>query len=90
MINVYFMAKGKGECVGGIALREKHPTMKVNIWEVYKVYPISEKTVLFQRNEHEFCTVNGKYEHEMGSIEIKKVTGIQGDEWINIIVKEKK
>ena len=87
----YYMMKGKGECVGGIALSEKHPTMKVNIWEVYKIYPISEKTVLFQRNEKEFCTENGKYEHESCNIEIKYLDGtLPGEKWISVILHKKK
>ena len=59
MTDVYFMYKGKGECVGGISLRERHPTMRVNIWQTYKIYPMSDKTILFQRTETEFCTKNG-------------------------------
>ena len=86
MIDVYFMLKGKGECVGGISLREKHPNMKINIWETYKVYPITEKTVLFQKNDNEFCTVNGTYNHEMGLIKVNVIN----NEWLNINVKEKK
>ena len=85
MIDVYFMLKGKGECVGGISLKEKHPNMKINIWETYKVYPITENTVLFKKNDNEFCTSNGTYNHEMGKISIRYIN----DEWININVKER-
>ena len=84
MIDVYFMLKGKRECVGGISLREKHPTMKTYIWQTYKVYPITEKTVLFRRQENEFCTENGSFQHEMGHIEVKYINA----EWLNINVRE--
>ena len=86
MIDVYFMLKGNGECVGGVSLREKHPTMGINIWETYKVYPITEKTVLFRQTDNEFCTVNGTYQHEMGKISIRYIN----NEWININVRENK
>ena len=86
MIDVYFMLKNKGDYVGGISLKEKHPTMGINIWETYKIYPITDKTVLFKKKDNEFCTVNGTYQHEMGQIEVKYIN----DEWININVKENK
>lgn len=86
MIDVYFMLKKPGECVGGVSLKEMHPNMKIHIWEAYKVYPITEKTVLFQKNDNEFCTVNGTYSHEMGEINVKYIN----DEWLNVRVKEKK
>lgn len=91
MIDVYFMldGKGKGDCVGGVSLKEKHPNMKVNIWHTYKVYPITEKTILFQKNDGEFCITNGTYEHEMGTISVKIIEGILGDKWLNVRVKEK-
>lgn len=89
MIDVYFMMKGKGECVGGISLKEKHPKMKINIWTTYKVFPITEKTVMFSKNGDEFCTTNGVYQHEMGEIKVKFITGIDGDEWLNVNIKEK-
>lgn len=85
MIDVYFMLKGKGECVGGISLKEKHPNMKINIWETYKVYPVTEKTVLFKKKDNEFCTSNGIYNHEMGIITIRYIN----DEWLNINIKER-
>lgn len=88
MTDVYFMLKEDGECVGGISLKEKHPTMKINIWQTYKVYPITEKTVLFKRKDNEFCTINGKYNHEMGEIKIRYIEGIMGDKWVNINIKE--
>ena len=84
MINVYFILKGIGECVGGISLKEKHPTMNIDVWEVYKIYKISEKTVLFKRNEKEFCVTDGYFRHEMGQIEIKYID----NKWMNINVKE--
>lgn len=84
MIDVYFMLKKPGEAVGGISLKEKHPTMKIDIWETYKIYPITEKTVLFKRKDKEFCTTDGYFRHEMGQIEVKYIN----DEWININVKE--
>ena len=85
MIDVYFELKEKKmESVGGLALLERDPT-GINVWRVYKIYPITEKTVLFQRNKHEFTVMNGCYEHEMGIIKIRYVNG-----YINVNVKEKK
>ena len=87
MINVYFMLpkQWKGECVGGISLKEYHTGMKRDIWETYKVFPITEKTVLFHRKDNEFCTKNGTYEHEVGKIKVE----IIHDEWLNVQVSEK-
>ena len=84
MIDVYFLLKGNGDCVGGISLKEKHPTMNLDIWETYRIYPVTEKTILFKRKDNEFCTTNGIYKHEMGQIEAKIVNGM----WLNINVKE--
>ena len=89
MIDVYFMLKEKGDAVGGISLKELHPTMKINIWETYKVYPITEKTVLFKKNDNEFCTINGKYKHEMGEIKVKIIDDNIGTKWLNVNIKEK-
>ena len=80
------LSKEKGSYVGAVSLREMHPNMKINIWQTYKVYPITEKTVLFKRKDNEFCTVDGKYEHEMGTIKIEYINNI----WLNINVNEKK
>ena len=85
MIDVYFMLKKPKECVGGVSLREFHPEMKVNIWQTYKVYPVTEKTVLFKRVGVEFCTNDGKYEHEMGRVTVKFIN----DEWLNVNVRER-
>lgn len=91
MIDVYFLLDGKkpGECVGGVSLKETHPTMEIDVWTTYKVYPITEKTVLFTKNGDEFCTVNGTYEHEMGTITVNHITGLEGDVWLNVNVKER-
>lgn len=89
MIDVYFqMDKGKGEAIGGISLKEKHPTMGVFIWNTYKVYPMGDNVVLFQRNGHAFVVMNGIHEHEMGTIKIKIIKGLLDDEWMNINVRE--
>lgn len=85
MIDVYFELKEKKmESIGGLALLEKDPT-GIYVWRVYKVYPITERTVLFQRNKHEFSVMDGHYEHEMGTITIQYLNG-----YMNINVKEKK
>lgn len=85
MIDVYFELKErKMESIGGLALLEKDPT-GIHVWRVYKVYPMTERTVLFQRNKHEFSVMDGHYEHEMGTITIKYLNG-----YMNINVKEKK
>ena len=84
MIDVYFELKEeKMKSVGGLALLERDPT-GIYVWRVYKVYPITERTVLFQRNKHEFVVMDNHYEHEMGDINIKYLNG-----YININVKEK-
>lgn len=72
------------ESIGGLALLEKDPS-GLSIWRVYKIYPITERTVLFQRNKHEFVVMDNHYEHEMGEINIKYLNG-----YMNINVKEKK
>jgi len=85
MIDVYFELKEtKMESVGGLALLERDPT-GINVWRVYKIYPVTETSVLFQRNKNEFVVTNGIYEHEMGTIKIRYING-----YININVKEKK
>lgn len=85
MIDVYFELKEKKmESIGGISLCEKDAS-GLNIWRTYKVYPITERTVLFQRNTHEFTVMDGLYEHEMGTIKIQYLNG-----YMNINVKEKK
>lgn len=58
MIDVYFRLKKPGEAVGGVSLREKNYQLKLNIWQTYKVFPITENTVLFKTKDVEFCTVN--------------------------------
>lgn len=89
MIDVYFlMDKKVGEAIGGISLKEKDEKLRIHIWRTYKIYPITDKTVLFQRNEYEFCVMNGAYQHEMGTIKIDYITGIMGDKWMHINVKE--
>lgn len=85
MIDVYFLLLDKRECLGAISLREMHPNMKINIWQTYKVYQITENIVLFERNEKEFCVINGIHEHEMGTIKIETING----EWLHINVREK-
>lgn len=85
MIDVYFELKEKKMvCVGGLALLEKDKT-GIYVWRVYKIYPITERTVLFQRNENEFSVMDGHYKHEMGTITIKYING-----YMNVNVKEKK
>lgn len=86
MIDVYFMLKEWGECVGGVSLREFHPTIKRNIWNTYKIFPISDNKVLFKRIEEEFYVIDGIYNHEIGLIKIQYING----EWININVRERK
>ena len=75
VINAYFPIKEKGECIGAISLWEMHPNMKIPIWQTYKIYPVSEKTILFQKNDKEFCITGNNYEHEMGIINIKEING---------------
>ena len=91
MIDVYFMMDGKekGDCVGGISLKDKHPNMPYSIWTAYKVFPITEKIVLFQKTDGEFCTTNGTYEHEMGTIKVEVIKGVLGDKWLHVNVTEK-
>lgn len=91
MIDVYFMMDGKdkGDCVGGVSLKEIHPTMQIDIWTTYKVHPITEKTVLFKNNKNEFCTINGTYEHEMGTIKVETISGVLEDKWLHVNIKEK-
>lgn len=85
MIDVYFELKEKRMVsVGGLALLEKDKT-GIYVWRVYKIYPITERTVLFQRNENEFSVMDGHYEHEMGTITIKYLNG-----YMNVNVQEKK
>ena len=84
MIDVYFMLKKSGEEVGGVSLQVNQHG--IQLWRVYKVYPITEKTVLFASNVDEFCTINGKYHHEMGDIEVKYME----NQWLNVRIKEKK
>lgn len=85
MIDVYFELKEKKmESIGGLALLEKDIT-GIYVWRVYKVYPITERTVLFQRNKNEFSVMDGHYEHEMGTITIKYLNG-----YMNVNVQEKK
>ena len=89
MIDVYFIIDGKErDCVGGISLKERHPNMHIDIWTTYKVYPITEKTILFRKNDGEFCTTNGTYEHEMGTIKVKTIQGTIGEKWLNINIRE--
>lgn len=85
MIDVYFELKEKKmESIGGLSLLEKDPT-GIYVWRTYKIYPITDRTVLFQRNKHEFTVMDGHYEHEMGTITIQYLNG-----YMNINVKEKK
>ena len=84
LIDVYFELKPKKMIsVGAVALLEKDTT-GIFIWRVYKIYPISERTVLFQRNAHEFSVMDGHFEHEMGTITIKYING-----YMNVNVKER-
>lgn len=84
MIDVYFIMKKMGEEVGGISLEEKDPSTGLKIWRAYKVYPITERTVLFQRNKHEFAVMDGEYKHEMGTIRIQYMNN---REYMNINVR---
>lgn len=84
MIDAYFFLKQPGEAVGAISLKERNANLKVDIWETYKIFPITEKTVLFKRMETEFCTTNGKYHHEMGNIQVKYID----NEWLNVKITE--
>ena len=56
----------------------------VDIWETYKVFPITEKTVLFKRKDNEFAVTNGRYRHEMGQINVEYING----GWLNVQVIE--
>jgi hypothetical protein len=84
MIDVYFPIKKPGEAVGGISLKEVDHKLKVNIWRTYKVFFITENTVLFKKMDNEFCTINGKYNHEMGQVIVRVID----NEWLNVNVKE--
>lgn len=85
MIDVYFEVKDKKmKAIGGLALLEKDFT-GVFVWRVYMVFPITDRTVLFKRNKHEFSVMDGHYEHEMGTITIQYING-----YMNINVKERK
>lgn len=85
MIDVYFeLKKEMGVSIGGLALLEVDQETELKIWRVYKVYPVTEKTVLFKRNKHEFAVVNGFYKHEMGEIKIEYLNG-----YMNINIRER-
>lgn len=84
MIDVYFMLKEFGEAVGGISLKERDNLIQADVWNVYKVFPITEKTVLFKNSNKEFAVTNGSYRHEMGQIKIKYIN----NQWINVSVIE--
>ena len=92
MIDVYFMLDGKntGDCVGGLSLYEVPPKGMFGWYVAYKVYYITDKTILFQQNNGEFCTTNGTYEHGMGTILTEVIKGNLGDKWLHVQVKEKK
>lgn len=83
MIDVYFMLKGKGECVGAISLSESDPDTRKTIWNTYKVFPINKNMVVLKRPKSELYILNGKGKHEMGQIKIQYI-----NEWININVTE--
>ena len=74
VMTVYFPEKKPMQCVGAIGLLERDKS-GLEIWRVYKIYPLTEKSVLFQRNNNEFAVVNGKYMHEMGEITISYDSG---------------
>lgn len=83
MIDVYFELKDiKGESIGGISLRVTEPN-GLHIWRTYKIYPITEKAVLFQSNKSEFVVLNGHHIHEMGEITIQNING-----YMNVNIKE--
>ena len=84
VMTVYFPEKQNMHCVGAMGLLEKDVS-GLEIWRVYKIYPMSERSVLFQRNKNEFAVVNGKYDHEMGEITIERDNGFIN---VKVTVKE--
>lgn len=82
VIDTYFPIREKEDCIGAIALWEIHPTMKIGIWQVYKIQIVSDKTILFRKNNKEFCITGETYEHEMGTITLRRING-----FLNIRVK---
>lgn len=92
MIDVYFIIDDKkpGDCVGGISLYEVPPKAMYGYYVAYKIYYITERTILFQKNNGEFCTTNGTYEHGMGTIKTEIITSVLGDKWLHVQVIEKK
>ena len=83
MIDVYFIQRGKGECIGAVSLKEYDPLINAPVWQTYTIYIITDKTLLFKRTEKEFCVVDGFFKHEMGNIKIKYING-----WVNVNVIE--
>lgn len=87
MIDVYYMTKEKGECLGGVSLREYDEERGAYIWNTYRIYQATNEVLYFMRFDCEFYLTIGKtMKHEMGTIMAKKVN----DEWININVRENK
>ena len=86
MIDVYFeLKKEMGVSIGAVSLLEVDKDTNLKIWRTYKVYPITEKTVLFRRKENEFAVTNGFYKHEMGEISIEYING-----YMNVNIREKR
>lgn len=84
MIDVYFELKEeKMVSIGGLSLLEKDAS-GIYVWRAYRIYPLTERTVLFQRNSHEFSVMDGHYDHEMGTITIQYING-----YMNVNVKER-
>lgn len=72
MIDVYFMPKGNGNCVGAISLKEFDPVIKMDIWAPYTITPITDKTILFRNDNNEFTiTTNKPFRHKTGQIDVK-------------------
>lgn len=85
MIDVYFEQKEeKMKCLGGISLLEKG-TDGIYTWRVYLIYPLTDRTVLFQRKGNEFSVMDGHYEHEMGTITINYI-----NDYMNINIRPKR
>lgn len=82
MIDVYFLEKRIGECIGAVSLREYEHRINRHIWNTYMIYMGKDKSLLFERTEKEFFVTDCFFNHEMGQIKIKYING-----WVNVNVR---